>query len=173
MKGRTLLVFLKLTFLKPITSNLKFSVKLHGYKYLAILTSLFICRSIVSCRHSATTKANDNGTSKDHEGNEINQAGSDTTSCKVATIVLVLVVLQLVLFGIIIIFKKARKRRRGNYFIWNFHFSSLGSIEFLLRNIFLHCTLRIRLIIFLIQFSNIWEGFLKQKSSNLMDLRKL
>lgn len=33
---------------------------------------------IVSCRHSATTKAYDNGTSKDYGGNEIKPAGSDT-----------------------------------------------------------------------------------------------
>lgn len=66
---------------------------------------------IVSCRHSVTTKAYDNGTSKDHGGNKINPAGSDTTSLKVAIIVLVMLIL--VLFGII--FYIERKRRRGNF----------------------------------------------------------
>lgn len=64
-------------------------------------------------RHSATIKAYDNGTSKDHGGNEIKPAGSDTTSLKVA--IIVLSVLILVLCGII--FYIERKRRRGSYFI--------------------------------------------------------
>lgn len=95
---------------------------------------------IVSCRHSATTKAYDNGTSKDHGGNKINQSGSETTVLKVAIIVLVMLIL--VLFGIIfyikrrrIIFYIERKRRRGNYCHLKFYFSSLRSIECLLRNI--------------------------------------
>lgn len=134
MKDRTLLVIFKLTFLKPITSNLKnklsisrgklflrffrflkavYAVKLHDDICLAILTSLFICYMIVSCRHSATTKAYDNGTSKDYGGNEIKPAGSDKTSLKVA--IIVLSVLILVLCGII--FYIERKRRRGSDFI--------------------------------------------------------
>lgn len=129
------MVFLKLTFLKPISSNLKEkksisrdklslrffrfftavnAVQLYGNIYLAFLT-LFISYMSVSCRHSATIKAYDNGTSKDHGGNEINSAGSDTSSFKVAIIVLVLVTLILVLCGII--FYIERKRRRGIYFI--------------------------------------------------------
>lgn len=92
-----------------------YAVKLHDDIYLAFLISLFICYMIVSCRHSATTKEYNNGTSKDYGGNEIKPAGSDTTSLKVAIIVLYLLIL--VLFGIIIYIE--RKRRRGSYFIWN------------------------------------------------------
>lgn len=91
------------------------TVKLHDDLYLAFLISLFICYMIVSCRHSATTKEYDNGTSKDYGGNEIKPAGSNTISLKVA--IIVLSVLILVLCGIIIYIE--RKRRRGSYFIWN------------------------------------------------------
>lgn len=69
---------------------------------------------VISCRHYATTRANVNGTSKDHGGNEIKPAGSDTTSLIIVIIALSVIILVLVLCGIFYI---ERKRKTGNYFI--------------------------------------------------------